>query len=275
MRTFIVDAFTKKAFGGNPAGICLPENEMREEIMQSVASELNLSETAFVKKVRKEDSSCFTIRYFTPTVEIPFCGHATLATFRVLFSLYPDRKKIVLQTYSGLVVPGYWENEHILIDFPVYPPSESTPGEDLFPALGISKADVLYYGIAEKSGKGLLVLKESQMVRNLTPDFTALARTETGKIRGLIVTADSDTPGYDFISRCFCPWIGINEDPVTGVAHSVLAPYWQSVSGKNRFTAFQASKRGGELYLNLKNDSQMEVTGDSVIVFEGNFLADS
>lgn len=272
MRTFIVDAFTKKAFSGNPAGICLQENTLNVELMQSIASELNLSETAFVRGGEDTGNSDFHIRYFTPTVEIPFCGHATLATFRVLFLLHPEKETITLHTFSGLAVPGRMEKGNIFIDFPVYPSLESVPEEDLFSALGIGVSDTLYYGIAEKARKGLLVLRNTQTLRGLKPDFAALARTETGKISGLIVTALADTSEYDFISRCFCPWIGINEDPVTGVAHSVLAPYWASVLGKNNFRAFQASARGGELSLTIKNETQMEVTGDSVVVFEGNFL---
>ena len=271
MKTYIVDAFTALPFKGNPAGICFPLNAISDEKMQSIAAELNLSETAFVTQKESEESTRFSIRYFTPTVEIPFCGHATLATAKVIFSIYSDYHEITIKTAHGLKIGIRKSGDYIQMDLPLYAPVLAQPEPEMLTALELDS--FVYYGISKESGKGFLVVENAEIVRKLQPNFVELAKTGAGAIRGLIVTATSDVPEYDFISRCFCPWIGISEDPVTGVAHTVLAHYWRKQLQKDILSAYQASHRGGALQIHVRSETNMQVSGQAVIVFVGDFIA--
>ena len=223
MRLLIIDAFSSRPFTGNPAAVCLLEAERPADWMQAVAAEMNLSETAFVRRV--DDGFC--LRWFTPTIEVELCGHATLASAHALWSedVVAASQPIRFQTKSGLLTctrDGDW----ISLDFPVTPPQPTQPPEGLVDALGVRPSFV------GKSKFDKLVLVESeQVVRSLNPDF---ARLRQLAVRGVMVTSTSDDPRFDFVSRYFAPGAGIDEDPVTGSAHCCLGPYWGDRLGQDR-----------------------------------------
>ncbi len=257
---FQVDAFTRKPFAGNPAAVCLLEQEADAGWMQSVGAEMNLSETAFVW--RKNDG--FGLRWFTPTIEVDLCGHATLATAHILWQegwLAADATAR-FHTNSGILTARQADGR-IVLDFPATPamPAEAPAG--LLQALGVTDAQVFFNGVDY-----LVQVDDEAVVRGLQPDFTALKQVKT---RGVMVTAVSSQPEYDFVSRFFGPAAGINEDPVTGSAHCTLAPFWAERLGKTALRAFQASARGGELLVALQADRVL-IAGNAVTVFQGVLL---
>ncbi|HYM61020.1 MAG TPA: PhzF family phenazine biosynthesis protein [Thermoanaerobaculia bacterium] len=261
MRLFLVDAFSDKPFAGNPAAVCLLDNEADPAWMQSVASEMNLSETAYLR--RREDG--WSLRWFTPSVEVDLCGHATLASAHVLWQTgaLSASETARFHTKSGLLTAerrGDW----IELDFPVArtEPSEAPPA--LLEALG---AKALYVG--RNRFDYLVEVESEEAVRGLRPDF-ALLRTIT--VRGVSVTSRASTDGFDFISRFFAPGSGIDEDPVTGSAHCALTPYWAEKLGRNELHAYQASQRGGVLRLRLAGD-RVKIAGRAVMVFEAELIA--
>jgi PhzF family phenazine biosynthesis protein len=220
---FQVDAFTDHAFAGNPAAVCLLSEPKDDRWMQAVAQEMNLSETAFL--LEEEDG--YRLRWFTPKVEVDLCGHATLASAHVLFTEKspPATAPIHFYTNSGLL-KAERKGDLIELDFPAEPAAETLPTPGLLEALGVSAR---YVG---KNRFDFLVEVESEdVVRKTAPDFAQLATIE---VRGVIVTSRAATAQYDFVSRFFAPWAGINEDPVTGSAHCCLGPYWKERLGKPR-----------------------------------------
>ncbi len=264
MKVFIIDAFTDKVFKGNPAGVCLLENEISTEMMQAIANELNLSETAFLKQINNSGTD-YSIRYFTPTVEIDFCGHATLASAKLI--LHRLQKPLVnFTTFHNLKLSATSQGENIRMKFPIYQTIDFAPTKELYEAFGITNP------IATKFSKdlGMLIVEVSdkETLLNIKPDFVKAIQA-SDKIKGLIVTAKSTDKEFDFYSRCFCPWIGIDEDPVTGSSHSALARYWGEILGKSEMKAFQSSKRGGFMELKILNDAELEVTSNAKIIFEG------
>lgn len=255
-----VDAFTDRPFAGNPAAVCLLEEEMDPAWMQAVAREMNLSETAFL--LRGDDG--FGLRWFTPQVEVPLCGHATLASAHFLWEEGHLKPKAVARfhTQSGLLTAARREG-WIQLDFPAKPPAPSTAPAGMAAALGCTPVAVL------KADFDHLVEVESEAVlRALEPDFRALRVVNT---RGVIATARSDGKPYDFVSRFFGPGVGIDEDPVTGSAHCVLGPYWQDQLGKATFLAYQASARGGEIRVTCEGD-RVKLGGKAVTVARGELL---
>ena len=250
-----VDAFTSEVFSGNPAAVCLLEEWSADKAMQSIAAENNLSETAFL--VREND--IFELRWFTPVTEVALCGHATLASAFVIFheQNWPE-KTIRFQTRKSgqLVVTG--KDDLLVMDFPARPVQERVNPPGLTEALGISPIDIF-----NSEEDLLVVLENEQSVRSVQPDFAALNQAEA---RGVIVTAPGDQ--CDFVSRFFAPRVGVNEDPVTGSAHTVLTPYWSEVLGKIDLHAFQISKRGGELFCQLAGDRVM-ISGRAVLYLAG------
>jgi PhzF family phenazine biosynthesis protein len=258
---FQVDAFTDRAFAGNPAAVCLLPAATDDRWMQAVASEMNLSETAFLLA----EGDGHRLRWFTPKVEVDLCGHATLASAHVLWSegRVPADKSIRFHTNSGLLT-AVRRGDLIELDFPLDPPSEMTPPPELLEALGVT---------AEYIGKGrfdfFVEVESDEIVRNMAPDFVRLSRVE---VRGVIVTARSATPQYDFVSRFFAPWAGINEDSVTGSAHCCLGPYWRDRLGKSEFVAFQASARGGVVHVRVAQDRTF-LGGQTVTVLRGEIVA--
>ena len=262
IKTFIVDSFTNIPFRGNPAGICLLEEPISIETMQSIASELNLSETAFLLKTKNNH---FTIRYFTPTIEVDFCGHATLAASKIILDKF-NNETVNFTTHKGLQLNANIEGEYLKMLFPLYETTDYNANKKLYDAFGIESA------ISTKFSKDLDMLiievKDKQTLLDINPDYQkAIESSKT--IKEVVITSKSEDKDYDFYSRCFCPWIGINEDPVTGASHSVLAKYWNTILNKKEMSAFQLSNRGGFLKLKIINDTELEVRSNARIVFEG------
>jgi PhzF family phenazine biosynthesis protein len=249
-----VDAFTDRPFAGNPAAVCILPLRRDAAWMQAVAREMNLSETAFVH--RKGDY--FDIRWFTPTVEVDLCGHATLASAHVLWeseAVAPDTE-VTFLSHSGLL-RARKDGDWIYLDFPAMPASDAAAPAELTKSLG---ATPLYVG---KNAFDYLIEVESEdAIRELKPDFGLLAVVPA---RGVMVTARSARPQYDFVSRFFGPAAGVNEDPVTGSAHCTLGPYWQRRLSKDEFVAYQASARGGVVRVKVKGD-RVELGGQAVTV---------
>lgn len=270
IRMFQVDAFTDEPFRGNPAAVCLMEEEVGDALLQAIAAENNLSETAFLWPVGGgafEEADEFHLRWFTPVKEVPLCGHATLATSAVIFDVlrYP-REEVHFTSLSGILIAKRHE-QGILLDFPVDEVVPIDPPSGLLRAMGILDSVESFYA---KRGKDVLVRVHSpETVRGLDPDFRAMVEaTAETDVNGTIVTAEGISP-IDFISRFFAPWWGINEDPVTGAAHTVLTPFWAERLGKNVMRAYQASKRGGDLTVQLKEGGRVHLIGKAVIVLEG------
>lgn len=260
LHLFHIDAFTDRPFAGNPAAVCLLEKEMDAGWMQSVAREMNLSETAFL--LRGDDG--FGLRWFTPEVEVPLCGHATLASAHFLWQEHHLKPKAVARfhTQSGLLT-AIQRDGWIELDFPAKPAAPAPAPAGLAAALGCTPVAVL------KADFDHLVEVESEAVlRALEPDFRALRVVNT---RGVIATAQSDGRPFDFVSRFFGPGVGIDEDPVTGSAHCVLGPYWQSRLGKASFMAHQASARGGDIRVTVAGD-RVKLGGKAVTVARGELL---
>jgi PhzF family phenazine biosynthesis protein len=235
--------------------VCLLEDARPDEWMRSVAAEMNLSETAFVLK-QGED---YGLRWFTPTVEMDLCGHATLASAHILWEtgIVPGDKQIRFHTRSGLLTITR-SRDWIEMDFPARQYRPVAENEGVIDAVG-AVPDEVY-----QSGENLLFVYDSEKtVRGLTPDFTTLASYE---YHGVIVTSPSDLPQFDFVSRFFAPSIGINEDPVTGSSHCTLAPYWAERLRKSVMSAYQASRRGGVLKVRVSAE-RVYISGQAVTIF--------
>lgn len=273
IRIYQVDAFTDELFRGNPAVVCLLNKEFDDNTLQAIAAEMNLSETAFLLSLEDrpiKEITKFSLRWFTPEVEVPLCGHATLATAAVLFfRLNILASEVIFETKSGELTAKKLENG-ICLNFPVDKPETISPPEELIKATGVTDfTDVVY----AKNGKKLLIrLQNEEDVKNLEPNFELMKKVNSNvDIKGVIVTS-TGSPLFDFISRYFGPWVGVNEDPVTGAAHTVLAPYWSKILGKQKMTAFQVSKRGGQLIVRLVSNNRVDLIGKAVTVFFGKLL---
>lgn len=257
MRTpiFQVDAFTSRRFGGNPAAVMPMATFLPDEILQAIAAENNLSETAFL--VRADDD--YQLRWLTPVLEVPLCGHATLAGAAVVMErLEPGRECVVFRSKSGSLTVRR-EGSGYVMDLPARPSEVVAAPPELSKALGAVPVEVVL-----NQFNYLAVFDNQKVVRQLVPDMAALARMDRP---GVIVSAAS-TGDYDFVSRYFAPAKGIPEDPVTGAAHCMLAPYWAKQFGKTEFRAFQASRRGGEVGCRVIGD-RVELSGECVFYLEG------
>jgi predicted PhzF superfamily epimerase YddE/YHI9 len=255
-----VDAFTSRPFTGNPAAVCILSGPADESWMQSVAMEMNLSETAFLHE--QEDG--YSLRWFTPAAEVALCGHATLASAHILWEtgLLSPEETARFHTRSGLLTARPFD-EWIELDFPATPPLPAEEPPDLGPALGVQPLSIW-----QNRFDYLVEVGEPGAVRSLQPDFSALARLP---VRGVIVTSRSDRPEYDFISRFFAPAVGVNEDPVTGSAHCCLTPFWGERLGKTEMTAFQASPRGGVVKVR-QSGPRVLLCGQAITVMRADFL---
>ena len=262
MRSFIVDSFTDTPFKGNPAGVCLVDSHLSDERMLHIAQELNLSETAFLSTL--ESAGTFLVRYFSPKMEIPLCGHATLAAAKVIFSIN-KLNEVHFKNIQKLDLSARELDGQIVMEFPVYEtrPADAPPA--LLAALGVKTIKNSVYN--EETKILLLEIADAQELADLDPDFAALQRSHNS-INGVLVTAAARTDGYDFHSRYFWPWSGTNEDPVTGGTHTFLAKYWASRLGKTSMKSFQSSKRTGFMTVELVN-GKLLIESQAVIVFEG------
>jgi PhzF family phenazine biosynthesis protein len=257
-RIWTVDAFADKPFSGNPAGVCLLEAPAPEAWMQSVAAEMNLSETAFLVP----HSEGWRLRWFTPLVEVDLCGHATLASAHVLWSegFVPGDMALRFDSRSGVLRADRGEDGLIWLDFPEKPGAPIAEPPGFAEALGAKPRAV--YG----NGMDYLAEVESErVVAELRPDVAAL---KTVPCRGIIVTSKAERPGVDFVSRFFAPAVGIDEDPVTGSAHCMLAPYWAARLGRTELTGYQASRRGGTVLTKLSG-GRVALGGRAVTVLGG------
>ena len=260
LRIVQVDAFTDTPFHGNPAAVCVLPTPRDERWMQDVAREMNLSETAFLH----DERDGWSLRWFTPTVEVALCGHATLASAHVLWedAHLPRDRQARFHTKSGLLTAdrrGDW----IELDFPAKSEAPTPAPAGLAEALGVAPK---YVG---KNQLDYLVEVDSDAtVRGLTPDFTALAKLP---VRGVIVTSRAASGEYDFVSRFFAPGSGVAEDPVTGSAHCALGPFWQARLGKTELVGYQASARGGVVRVRIAGD-RVKLGGKAVTVLRGELL---
>lgn len=255
MKIYHIDAFTDKKFSGNPACVCFPGPGAEDTWMQSLAMEMNLSETAFL--VKQGDD--WGLRWFTPKIEVDLCGHATLASAHVLWETgeLPEGKTARFHTRSGLL-SAEKKDGWIEMNFPREEERESAAPDDLIRGLGVKP------GYTGRNRMDFLVEVESEEVlRSLAPDMEALKKV---KSRGIIVTAPSASREFDFVSRFFAPGHGVNEDPVTGSAHCCLGPYWQKKLKKDTFRAFQASERGGVLKVRVAGE-RVFISGKAVTVY--------
>ncbi len=257
---FVVDAFTTELFRGNPAAVCLLSDEPPETWMQSMATEMNLAETAFV--FRRDGQVC--LRWFTPVCEVDLCGHATLAASHILWQekWFGRDQAIVLQTKSGPLSTRLESDGRIVMDFPLEAASPHSAPRGFEAALGLSRPPL---AVLKNRMDWLVHVDGAEELRRLTPDMVNLAKLPG---RGWIVTSGSDDPRYDFLSRFFGPRVGINEDPVTGSAHCCLVSYWSEILSKPRMIAYQASKRGGEVTVELAGERSL-LSGQAVTVFWG------
>ena len=256
-----VDAFTSQPFAGNPAAVCVLPEPRDAAWMQLVAREMNLAETAFLDRA----ADGFNLRWFTPTVEVDLCGHATLASAHVLWETGQVEltEPIRFHTRSG-VLTAVRRDDWIELDFPVTPEQPVEIPSGLVEALG-----VLPRYVGKSRFDYLVELESEEAVRHVRPDFDRLRAISA---RGIIVTSRSSIPGCDFVSRFFAPASGIDEDPATGSSHSCLAHFWSSRLQKNRFVARQLSERGGLLKVQLDGD-RVRLNGQAVTVLRGELLA--
>ena len=259
-RLYQVDAFTSRPFAGNPAAVCILTEPRSDAWMQSVAHEMNLSETAFVSH-RDEG---FDLRWFTPLLEVDLCGHATLATAHILWEseIARTEEQLSFHTRSGVLSASHL-GEWIELDFPASGVAPATCNIDLEEALAVRP---VFVGMSEFDF--LVEVELPQELRDLRPNMDLIRQAEA---RGLIVTSPSDRPEYDFLSRFFAPQSGVQEDPVTGSAHCSLGPHWGEKLGKEEMLAYQASPRGGEVRLRLGGD-RVYLGGQAVTVMKAELL---
>jgi PhzF family phenazine biosynthesis protein len=253
---WIVDAFTDRPFGGNPAAVCLLSAAADERWMQQVAMEMNLSETAFLVPAGDD----FSLRWFTPAVEVALCGHATLASAHTLWECgaLPQAEPARFHTRSGLLT-AHREGERIRLDFPATPMTPAPAPDGMLEALGVHP-----HFVGRNKFDYLVEVGSEEELRGAKPDF---ARLRAVSCRGVIVTTRG-TSGYDFVSRFFAPASGVAEDPVTGSAHCALAPFWGTRLGKSEMHAYQASARGGQVTVRLVGD-RVHLLGQAVTVLRG------
>ncbi|MGW8062977.1 PhzF family phenazine biosynthesis protein [Streptomyces ziwulingensis] len=268
MRIRIVDAFTDRPFAGNPAGVVLLDAFPDDDRLQKVAMEVNHAETAFAHRLPAGGGADWALRWFTPVTEVALCGHATLATAHVLHTTGAHQGPVRFATRSGVLVATPREDGSVTLDFPTAPltPVEAPAG--VAEALGAEPRAVLDTG--PNLGDLLVEVADERTVHGLAPDHKALAAHSE---RGIIATARADDPagGYDYVSRCFFPNVGIDEDPVTGSAHTALAPFWSERLGRPGLTGLQASPRSGRVRTELRGERTL-LSGRAVTVIEGELL---
>ncbi|MFI9172310.1 PhzF family phenazine biosynthesis protein [Streptomyces lincolnensis] len=269
MRIRIVDAFTDRPFAGNPAGVLILDAFPDDERLQKIALEVNHAETAFAHRLPDGGEADWALRWFTPATEVNMCGHATLATAHVLHSTGVHEGPVRFATRSGVLSAAPRADGSITLDFPTAPLTAVDVPAGVTQALG---AEVLTaFDTGPNIGDLLVEVADEKTVHALAPDLKALgAHSE----RGIIATARAEDPGrgYDFVSRCFFPNVGIDEDPVTGSAHTALAPYWSERLGRTELTGLQASPRSGRVRTELRGERTL-LSGRAVTTIDGELLA--
>lgn len=264
IETYIIDSFTDKPFKGNPAGVCVLNQELSNKQMQSIAKELGLSETAFIIQIDKPNK--FAIRYFSPKMEIPLCGHATLASSKVLFEINPYMNDIHFVNSHNLDLMIRKFGEEIEMEFPVYDTIPQNVPNELLKALGIEKISNSEFN--KETNILLLEIESSQLLKNLSPNFERL-KASHNSINGVLVTAISKRDDFDFESRYFWPWSGTNEDPVTGGTHTFLAKYWNTRLEKKKMNSYQCSERTGFMEVELIDNNRLIIKSKAQIILKG------
>ncbi len=263
MKTYFVDSFTNQKFKGNPAAVCITEGDVDNTTMQSIATEIGFSETAFIKKIA---DNTYSIRFYTPKREIPLCGHATLASSKIIFDTTGIDNITFVNCENIELKIGKSEGK-IVMRFPVYDTLAIDVPESVLAAIGIDKT--VNTRFSPKNKIILIEIDNPDTLANLHPDFVALINSYNG-INGVLVTARSNHSDFDFHYRYFWPWAGTNEDPVTGGIQTFLTKYWATKLNKNKLKAFQSSLRTGMMTTELRQDSVL-IYGEAVTVFEGEF----
>lgn len=264
MKTYFVDSFTTEKFKGNPAAVCFPDHELDNDTMQKIAREIGFSETAFIKQVT---GNIYKVRFFTPKIEIPLCGHATLAASKIIFdtTLLEDIKFINCNNVELFIEKA---GDKIKMQFPVYDTEEIEVPQKMLDALGIK--ELINKRYSPKNKIILIEIRNAKDLAELEPDFTALINSHSG-INGVLVTAISNSQEFDFHYRYFWPWAGTNEDPVTGGVQTFLTMYWAIKLNKTKLNAYQSSHRTGAMSTELLDDSVF-IFGEAVTVLEGEFI---
>lgn len=256
-----VDAFASEPFKGNPAGVMISDSEVNPVMMQLIASEMNLSETAFLNRV----SDGYRIRFYTPASEIDLCGHATLSSAHILFEngLVPEKDTIKFYSKAGELYVRK-SGKLIVMDFPVYSVSRIDVPDNIAEITGFPVQELYECSYGWK----LALLESEDMVKRAAPDQAKLLK---GGFGDLIITAKGNPPKYDFVVRCFVPELGIYEDPVTGSAHCALAPFWKTKTGREEFISYQVSKRRGKLKVKLVG-KRVEISGEAITIMRSEML---
>lgn len=264
-----VDAFTNQPFGGNPAAVCVTQKPLEETQMQAIAAEMNLSETAFLHPLSSNEEDGFSIRWFSPATEVDLCGHATLASAHTLWSegyLSQGTAARFKSRKAGWLGAQQKADGWIELDFPENPVKPAHVMPQLVKSL-CCQGDIRT--VTKSEANYLVETHSAKSVRAMTPDFAELKKLP---VQGVIVTAAAEDEAYDFVSRYFCPSIGINEDPVTGFAHTSLAPYWQAKLGKTVMLAKQVSARGGVVKVDCAKTGRVLISGQALTVLRGELL---
>ena len=264
IETYIVDSFTDQPFAGNPAGVCILNEKLSDHQMLSIAKELGLSETAFIIKI--DSLNTYSIRYFSPIMEIPLCGHATLAYSKVLFEIHPETHTIHFKNIQNIDLIIRRSGEDIEMRFPIYDTIPKEAPQALINALGVDT--IVNSEFNKETNILLLEIESSEELKNLSPDFERLKRSHNS-INGVLVTAPSLKINFDFESRYFWPWSGTNEDPVTGGTHTFLAKYWGKRLNKNKMNSYQCSQRTGFMEVELISDEILTIKSQAQIVLKG------
>ncbi|WP_216590304.1 PhzF family phenazine biosynthesis protein [Streptomyces brasiliscabiei] len=269
MRIRIVDAFTDRPFSGNPAGVLLLDTFPDDAWLRNVAKEVNHAETAFAHPLPEGGEADWALRWFTPVAEVAMCGHATLATAHVLTSTHTHEGPVRFATRSGVLSATPRPDGSLTLDFPTAPLTPVAVPDGVAEALGAEPLGAVDTG--PNVGDLLVELADEKTVLGLAPDLRSLGRYSA---RGIIATARAADPaaGHDYVSRCFFPNIGIDEDPVTGSAHTALAPYWSERLGSPDLTGLQASARSGRVRTELRGERTL-LSGRAVTVIDGELLA--
>jgi PhzF family phenazine biosynthesis protein len=262
LETYIVNAFAEEIAFGNPAGVVLLQEDLPQDLMQKIAFDINKSETAFVKQTGHSE---FFIRWFAPLTEAPICGHATLGASKVIFHSHPDLSEIKFIYKDGTINVNQDEEGNIAMLFPLdeYKVVDIVP--EFYEFFNLEKIKTCIQGVNTR--KVVLVLNEGVGLQSIKPDYQRMKASQGKSDHGIGITKPSTR--YDFESRYFNPWYGVDEDPVTGSVHTVLANYWSRQLDKKIMTAYQSSQRPGELILAIKDENKVEIKGKARIFIEG------
>ncbi len=258
--TYIIDTFSDVPFKGNPAAIFCPSNNIDDDKMLALASEVNLPVSAFIQKIKPKE---YSIRYFTPITEISACGHATLGSSRVT-ALEDGISDVTFHTKEGVTLKASIQDDLVMMTYPKY---ELKPFEVTKAMLSSLPLDAFTTAGYCSELETLFIETDAPRLRSIKPDYRKMVQS-SDVIKEIVVTSVADTNGYDYLLRSFCPWIGIDEDPVTGSVHTILSGFWQERLNKNRLKAYQASARGGELIVNAFDD-KTEIGGKTFVVLKG------